>query len=427
MKKLLFFFLGIFITTFIQAQDTLTLLQYNLLNYGNNTSYCNSNNNNLADKDQYIKTIVHYINPDVFTVNEMGGSPAMQQRLLDHALNTDAITWYRKADYTPPSDYLVNMLYYNSKKLRYYSHVTAQSYIRDIDIYKLYYYSQDLKQGDTIFINCIVAHLKAGAGTENSNKRKIMAQNLMTFLAAHSHEMNYLLMGDFNAYTFAGEPAMNLFINNANTDIRFHDPIDRMGPWHNNNNYSDIHTQSTHASSNGCAASGGMDDRFDYILISNDVKNVTHKVSYISGTYRAVGQDGKHFNKSINASPANTSVPADVLNALYHNSDHLPVTLKLKVDKTLGINEWKNTAFNDIRFANPVHNHLTLSVDAFRNSMLEVQIISLTGKVIVTKELPVIKGDNTFQITVGYLPKGLYILKFSDEKGKVTVKKMMKV
>ena len=425
MKKPVFFLLGLLLSFVGQAQDTITLLQYNLLNYGNYTSYCTSNNNNLNNKDGYIKTIVHYINPDIFTVNEMSESPSMHQRLLDNALNTGMTNFYQKANFIKVANsYLVNMLYYNANKLRLSSHVIAQSYIRDIDIYRLYYYSNDLGQGDTVFINCIVAHLKAGSGTNNSNKRKIMAQNLMNYIAAHYAE-NYLLMGDFNVYTDE-EPAFVQFIYNSNTDIRFNDPINRMGPWNNNSQFADVHTQSTHSSSSGCAASGGMDDRFDYILLSNDVKNATHKVAYLQGTYHAVGQDGNHFNKSINASPPNTSVPADVLNALYNNSDHLPVTLKLKIEKTLGMNEWKNTAFSNIQFVNPVRNSLKITVKTLKDSPLIIQIISLTGNIISDNEWMVTKGSNTLEIPVSSLSKGLYILKFSDTKGNQVVKKMIK-
>jgi len=59
MKKLLlvlFIVLGAFT---VRAQDTLTFLQYNLLNYGNFTSYCTTTNNNVSRKNGYIGTIVH--------------------------------------------------------------------------------------------------------------------------------------------------------------------------------------------------------------------------------------------------------------------------------------------------------------------------------------------------------------------------------
>ena len=72
---------------------------------------------------------------------------------------------------------------------------------------------------------------------------------------------------------------------------------------------SDYHTQSTHSENTGCAASGGMDDRFDFILISKNIKQGSKGVKYLSDAYWAVGQDGKHFNESINSSPTNTSVP----------------------------------------------------------------------------------------------------------------------
>jgi hypothetical protein len=426
MKYIFLTFLFTVAAFITEAQDTLTVLQYNLLNYGNNTGYCNSNNNNISNKDNYIKTIVHYINPDIFTVNEISESPAIHQRLLDNSLNTGWTNYYKMADFKKIANSdIVSMLYYNSKKLRYYSTSIAQSYIRDIIIFKLYYYSNDLSQGDTVFINCIVAHLKAGSGTSNSNKRKIMAQNLMNYLSNHQDGMNYMLMGDFNVYTDQ-EPAFQLFVNNSNANIRFNDPVNRMGDWNNNGRYADVHTQSTHASSNNCASSGGMDDRFDFILISNDIKNKNHSVSYLNNSYKAVGQDGNHFNKSINAAPVNSSVPSNVLNALYNNSDHLPVTLKLKIDKTLGIDEYKNYDFYSIKFNNPVSQFLNLKINSKTEGKVRVKITELTGKITVNKTYNLKKGDNSISLAVGSLAKGLYLLSFTDDNNRTVTKKFIK-
>ena len=65
MKKRKYLLLLILLIPFIlmgfslSAQpDTLKVMQYNLLNYGNNTSYCNATNNNISNKDSYIRTIL---------------------------------------------------------------------------------------------------------------------------------------------------------------------------------------------------------------------------------------------------------------------------------------------------------------------------------------------------------------------------------
>ncbi len=124
-----------------------------------------------------------------------------------------------------------------------------------------------------------------------------------------------------------------------------------------------VQSQSTHTSSSGCAVGGGLDDRFDFILISNNVKYGNKKVKYVPGSFHVVGQDGKHFNEAVNSAPTNTSVPANVLSALYNNSDHLPVTLKITVNQPLGIPQM-HSDINQLRFTNPVNNILNLKVDA---------------------------------------------------------------
>ena len=53
-----------------------------------------------------------------------------------------------------------------------------------------------------------------------------------------------------------------------NNGGRLFDPIDRIGNWHNNSSFSDVHTQSPRTAQFGGGASGGMDDRFDFILFS---------------------------------------------------------------------------------------------------------------------------------------------------------------
>ena len=76
------------------------LMHYNILNYGNTTGYCNTTNNNIDDKDQWLKEILSYVQPDILTVNEIAANTFVHQRLLDSTLNVDGINYYKKATYT---------------------------------------------------------------------------------------------------------------------------------------------------------------------------------------------------------------------------------------------------------------------------------------------------------------------------------------
>ncbi len=424
MRLLLILFSSIF-TLSLTSQDTLTVLQYNLLYYGEITDWCENSNNNINDKDDYLKTIVNYVKPDIFAVNEMSKSPSIHLHLLDQVMNTNGINYYKKADFLSQDAYnIVNMLYFNSEKLALHSHTIAQSYIRDIDVYKLYYLSDDLIKGDTAFVICVVAHLKSSSGTTNENKRKVMAENTMNYINSINDDGNYLMMGDFNVYS-ADEPAYQEFINYSNPNLRFNDPIDQEGNWNNNSDFRHVHTQSTHADNNGCASYGGMDDRFDFILISNNIKDGLKNLTFIPNTYKALGQDGEHFNKSINDSPTNTSVPSDVLSALYHNSDHLPITLKLLVDKNLGINLW----ISDIKMnlVNPFKDELLLSINSTQLKNIEVQIVDLTGKLQLVKQLSVSGNPSKHNLPVHHLKSGFYIVRILNGNELLISKKVVKL
>ncbi len=425
MKKLLFPVFLIFFIGTVQAQDTLTVLQYNLLQYGNNYGGCNSTNNKVSTKDGYIKTIVNYVKPDIFTVNEMVASEAMMEHLLG-VLNTSWTNRYQRPAFIKDNaPYLANVLYYNSRKLTFQKQYIAQSYVRDINVYQLYYNSPNLVNGDTAFVICVVAHLKAGSGTDNSNKRKVMAANTMNFIKNLDQNANYLLMGDFNLYNDS-EPAWQQFTGNSNQNINFNDPVNQSGNWNNNYAFRYYHTQSTHNYDNGCASYGGMDDRFDFILISNYIKSGTEHVKYVNGSYWAVGQDGKHFNKGLLDSPTNTSVPSGVLSALGNNSDHLPVTLKLSIDQPVGIDEYQYSQFTGISFTNPVENWLQLQISAAVNGKSSLQIFDLTGRLMLKQAVTLKKGNNLVGTDISNLSTGLYIIRLTDKNNISVSRKMIK-
>jgi endonuclease/exonuclease/phosphatase family metal-dependent hydrolase len=425
--KIYLFVFSFFISFLSYSQDTLTVLQYNLLWYGEVTDWCDNSNNNINEKDQYIRTIINYTEPDIFTVNEMSKSPAIHQHLLDQVLNTGGVSHYQKANFLSEAETdIVNMLYFNAEKLALHSHFIAQNYIRDIDVYKLYLISNSLADGDTTFVTCVVSHLKSSSSGTNVEKRRVMEINTMNWLNDFDDDNNYLMMGDFNVYS-PTEPAYQQFLNYENPSLRFLDPVDQTGEWHNNSQYSHVHSQSTHTSSNGCASTGGMDDRFDFILISNNISEGNKKVKYLPGSYWAVGQDGKHFNKSLIASPENTSVPPDVLNALYNNSDHLPITLKLVVEESLGIPGDRYTDILEINIINPISDYLQFDIKTQQSTHLKMELIDFSGNVLKKLDYKVARGTHRYEWKMANLKSGMYLLKVTDSNNYSVVEKLIKL
>jgi len=54
-------------------------------------------------------------------------------------------------------------------------------------------------------------------------------------------------------------------------------------------------------------------------------------MSYILDSYQAIGQDGSYFNRALNIEN-NASVSPEIARALYNFSDHLPVSLQLRIN-----------------------------------------------------------------------------------------------
>ena len=102
------------------------------------------------------------------------------------------------------------------------------------------------------------------------------------------------------------------------------DPIDASGAWNNSSLFSALHTQSPNDGTVGGLTCGGVDDRFDFQLVSSELLD-GFGLDYVEGSYRVFGNNGTHgLNNAIN-SPTNTAQPTNVLDALATVSDHLPV------------------------------------------------------------------------------------------------------
>lgn len=427
-----YFFLFLFALTnftIVHAQkiQQVSVMHYNILNYNNFTSYCTSTNNDLVKKNIALKKIINFVKPDIFTVNEMHASDATAQMLLDNALNVNGTTYYRKAKFTNVSSSdLANMLFYNKDKLKLLTTQALYTSVRDINIYKLMFNTTSTTPGDTVFLNCFVVHLKAGNTENDAAERANATQQLMNFIISSKMKGNFLLMGDMNLYK-SSETAFQNLINPSNVLYKFYDPINQLGNWYNNNSFSNYHTQSTHVDGE-CHAGGGMDDRFDFILVNNNILNSLSKISYVQNSYYALGQDGNHYNSSINDSSytPNTNVSSEIANALYDMSDHLPVILKLSVDGTFGIENYESKVNFKLHYNNPISEKLIVRIESAEFQSYSIVLRDISGSIL--EEIKTTKFSNYIEqeFNLANIPNGVYILQCTNEQNQQINKKIIK-
>ncbi|MBQ7735967.1 MAG: T9SS type A sorting domain-containing protein [Bacteroidales bacterium] len=413
------------------SADTIRQMQYNLLYYtaGNESpDDCTDANNNLDQKDAAFKIIVKEVMPDILCVNEIGKTDVYANRILNNVLNTDGIHYYGTLPaYSISGNRSIgNRLFYDTRKfaLKESAYVTTYYGGTVINLYKMYYKSQSLAQGDTAFITFIIWHLAAGSSDYNETTRAQQSRTLTNYMESAPSVLanNFVLSGDFNVYTSSEEAYDNL-VNNPNYLVRFHDPIGRSGSWNNNSQFADIFTQSTHTGAADCASNGGMDDRFDFILVSNKVKNGTDKVKCLPETYHAFGQDGRRFNGSI-VSPANTAVSEQVAQALYTMSDHLPVVMDYTISQTLAVHD--AVAELPVSIVNPVSNMLEVTTNLLTPDHLTFEILTIDGKRLHQKTVTLPASPQHLTFDFPYNP-AIYLLKITDGKGNTTVRKLVKM
>lgn len=298
------------------AQDTLTIMTYNLLKFPDAT----------PERVDSMRITFQYTLPDILIVNELE-SAAGADLILNNALNQYGITYYNRATFYdgPDTD---NMLFYNSNILGLAEQTQLTTTLRDISEYKLYYKAPGLNaSSDTIYLDVFSVHLKAGVS--DFSERADQCQTLKYYLNTFSMPENVIVGGDFNFYS--GHESGSLIMRE--TGIPMQDPADAIGNWSGDPAYSLYHSQSSRISSFGGGVGGGLDDRFDLFYVTGDVLDNSNGIKYLEGSYRILGQDGMRFNGSV-ISPSPTSVPDSVANALHYSSDHLPVLMELVTDYT---------------------------------------------------------------------------------------------
>lgn len=389
---------------------------YNMLNFPSSFQ--------IADDMQRLNFIVNQYEPDLFLVAEIT-SPDVEQWVLQKVLNlTDnkysAVTYQYNTSGTPGFNNLQQFAFYNTKKLILEKQGVIQTYLRDITHYTFKLNTVD-KATNPIFLEVFVAHLKAGATESDQNNRNAMINSFKTAINNNLIPFNsfVLFAGDLNLYT-ADEPAYQNLLNPLN-NIKIVDPINAAGGWSNNSTFQTIHTQSTRtASLSDSGASGGLDDRFDFILMSENLIN-NPQLNYVPNSYKAFGNNGNCFDKNINDASCTGAFSLQLRNNLYNFSDHLPVVMELQTPQTLNI---KDETYQHISFSgsNVTATHLLLKLtDDFYGS--DLLIYNQLGQIV--KKIPIyfetVSNKNIY-IDVQYLSNGVYFINNSKMLMKTPLK-----
>ena len=424
MKKYLLIIITLALTWVVipaKAQDTLTVMQYNLLYYGNHQSGfadCFETNNNTQRKDECIRTIVNYVKPDIFTVCEFGATQALQTDFLRHNLNINGANYWQSDNIINyANSNIINHIFYDSRKMGLKKHVALRTNPRDTDVYELYLKTPSLAAGDTTKLVCIVAHPKAGMGYEG--QRRALMQIAMDYVNQHYPTDNVLIMGDFNMYG-ASESGYRLLTQTySNPSICFMDPLANVGgvgEWTSNNQFTAFHTQSTRSYSDECFSSGGLDDRFDFILMADEIAFSYNHLRYVQGSYHAVGNDGRHFNMSVNQGN-NIAVPTEVADALFDSSDHLPVTMKIAVDAHLGVEDNEAQNLYATVAPNPATDKAVVHFSNPAQGQVQFDLYSLQGQLLRHEVASFGEGSQQYELALQDITKGFYLLRIKHDGG----------
>tara|TARA_B100000579_G_scaffold288439_1_gene239307 strand:- start:153 stop:1658 length:1506 start_codon:yes stop_codon:yes gene_type:complete len=294
----------------LKSQDTVKIATYNLLRYGSNT------NRNLD-----FKKVIDYIKADLYITQELTNNSGVTN-FLNNVLNKDD-NKFLSAKFYDDTD-IDQALFYDKNKFEILSTSKIEGDPRNIVAYRLKHI-----QTEKIFF-VFNLHMKASQGSSNEQRRYNQVEQLINYTKQMNEDHFYVVAGDFNIYS-TNEPAYQKFFETTSTGYgKFNDLVKVEGTYRNSE-YAIYHTQSPRTSQFGGGASGGMDDRFDYILFSDSLMD-SNKTFVIKDSYEVMGNDGNHYDMAINVSP-NSAVSQELADALHDASDHLPVSVDLVFSK----------------------------------------------------------------------------------------------
>lgn len=393
-------FLLVFASQSFAGLDSLRVMDWNLLNFaGTDTS-----------RVHYYRDVISYANPDIFICQEISG-PAANKVLFNQVFQSFAPGVYDTVTFDMGPD-TGNLLFFKKSRAKFISNTPVRTELRYITEFKMYIpFIQDTVR----FFSC---HLKASTGSNNEAQRGREVDTLRYYTNRLPAGKYFVVTGDFNIYS-ANEVAYTKLQAVTTGEGQFYDPIVGMtGTWQNSS-YAFYHTQSPRVRSFGGGATGGMDDRFDLMLHSKAMTNSSGKIymSYSRARYFTVGNDGNHYNDSINKQP-NTAAPVAVVNGIHYASDHCPIIGVYMmvgtsgiVTQTAGLPENFNLSQN---FPNPFNPATTINFDIPVSSYVSLNVYDMNGREVMNLvNESKTAGKYSVNFDASAFPSGTYFYRLS--------------
>src|SRR5262249_14318118 len=149
----------------------------------------------------------------------------------------------------------------------------AANHLRLVHVYRLKPVGYSSDQAE---FRVYVCHLKASTGTTNEAQRAAEAQGIRDSMNAAPLGTHMILTGDFNCYRGTEAALTNVSQSTANNNGQVYDPLGLLSltTWNSNSSMSAVMTQCPCL--NNCPtgygfSGGGLDDRFDLMLGTNNM------------------------------------------------------------------------------------------------------------------------------------------------------------
>jgi exonuclease III len=408
MKKIL---LIVVLHAWFLSNGQIKMMCYNVLNFPTG---------NLQGRVDTLEKIINYSRPRLMMIQELKNAQGLAD--ITDMMNDIGYGDFAHSEFIPqqspgsPGNLLQQAIVYDTEIFRMKNEGVVLTNYRDINEYVLYLNDPQLPAGaDTTFLYVYVTHLKSSTGADNEQTRLEMVSYLLEHFSTLPENSHVIFTGDFNLYS-TSEPAY-LAMTAEDNDIVLRDPLASLGDWSVANfAHREILTQSTRLSQiNNDGAGGGVDDRFDFILLSESLMNPDSDLHYVEGSTVSLGNTGLCYNQNITDCDLGNPVPPDVLRAIYYMSDHIPVCAELNTD----IINTREEIVNSLPSMNAYftsQNELSVQINnAGMSAEPRIRLVDITGRIIIEERINCSSCAMTIQTPE--ISSGAYVLMFADENG----------